>query len=201
MLLIASKRLSKGSSGCDGVSGEDETRKLLKIREDLDRRIGRLTGEIEDLRKAIAEIDKTIVRQGFRQPVPAKVEAAPVVEEDTDGGSSVKSKGGTTLGHMQVEGDVIVFTPIESLGFTVTIPPFQSFFLERVLGNMKATDEAKAVGGEALPGEALSFDVATDGERIVSVVIKNYGGERRLREIQSSLRWAFDKMYEKLTQA
>ena len=102
---------------------------------------------------------------------------------------------------MQVEEKVIVFTPVESLGFTVTIPPFQSFFLERVLGNMKATDEAKAARGEAIPGEALSFDVATDGERIVSIVIKKYGGERRLREIQSSLRWAFDKMYEKLIQA
>jgi hypothetical protein len=46
----------------------------------------------------------------------------------------------------------------------------------------------------------LSFEVATDGERIIGITIRNYGGERRLREIQSSLRWAFDKMYEKLTQ-
>ncbi len=28
--------------------------------------------------------------------------------------------------------------------------------------------------------------------------MRNYGGERRLREIRSSLRWAFDKMYEKI---
>jgi hypothetical protein len=95
---------------------------------------------------------------------------------------------------------MIVFSPVESLAFTVSIPPFQSFFLERVLGNMKATDEAKDSSGETPPGETLSFEVATDGERIVDITIKNYGGERRLREIQSSLRWAFDKMYEKLNQ-
>jgi hypothetical protein len=183
------------------VSGEDETRKLLKIREDLDRRIGRLTVEIEDLQKAIAEIDKTIVRQGFRQPLPAKMEGKPIIERDVDGGTSIKSKGGITLGHMEVEEDVIVFNPIESLYFTVSIPPFQSFFLERVLGNMKATDEAKVAGGEALPDKVLSFEVVTDGERIIGITIRNYGGERRLREIQSSLRWAFDKMYEKLSQA
>ncbi len=201
MLLIGSTRLSKRSSGCGDVSGEDETRKLLKIREDLDRRIGRLTVEIEDLQKAIAEIDKTIVRQGFRQPLPAKTETKPIIEEDVDGGTSIKSKGGITLGHMEIEEDVIVFSPIYSIGFTVSIPPFQSFFLERVLGNMKATDEAKAAGRETLPEETLSFEVATDGERIVGITIRNYGGERRLREIQSSLRWAFDKMYEKLAQA
>jgi hypothetical protein len=182
------------------VSGEDETRKLLKIREDIDRRIGRLIVEIEDLQKAIAEIDKTIVRQGFRQPLPAKMEAKPVIEEDGEGGTSIKSKGGITLGYMEAEEDVIVFKPVPNIGFTVSIPPFQSFFLERVLGNMKATDEAKAAGGEALPGEALSFEVTTEGERIMGITIRNYGGERRLREIQSSLRWAFDKMYEKLAQ-
>jgi hypothetical protein len=183
------------------VSGEDETRKLLKFREDLDNRIRRLEGEIGDLQKAIAEIDKTIVRQGFRKPVPPKDEERPVVEDEGDGRISVKSKNGTTLGHLQVEDEMIVFNPVNSLVFTVSIPPFQSFFLERVLGNMKATDEGKAAGGEVPPGEVLSFEVATDGERITSITIRNYGGERRLREIQSSLRWAFDKMYEKLDQA
>ena len=182
------------------MSGEDETRKLLKIRGDLDARIHRLEEEIGDLRKAIAEIDKSIVRQGFRQPVPPKVEAKPVVEEGGDGGMTIKSKDGTTLGHLQVEEEMLVFNPIESLAFTVSIPPFQSFFLERVLGNMKATDEGKIAGGETPPGEGLSFEVETDSERIVGITIRNYGGERRLREIQSSLRWAFDKMYEKLTQ-
>jgi hypothetical protein len=182
------------------VSGEDETRKLLRVREDLDDRIRRLEVEMGDLKKAIAEIDKSIVRQGFRQPVPPKREIRPVVEDEGDGGMSVKSKDGTTLGHLHVEEEIIVFNPLDSLAFTVSIPPFQSFFLERVLGNMKATDEGKAAGGDIPPGEVLSFEVATEGERIVGITIRNYGGERRLREIQSSLRWAFDKMYEKLTQ-
>ena len=66
------------------VSGEDETRKLLKFRGDLDARIRRLEEEMGDLRKAIAEIDKSIVRQGFRQPVPPKVKAKPVVVEEGD---------------------------------------------------------------------------------------------------------------------
>ena len=182
------------------MSGEDETRKLLKIRGDLEDRIRRLEVEIGDLKKAIVEIDKSIVRQGFRQPVPPKVEVKPVVEDEGDGRMSVKSKDGATLGHLQVEEEIIVFNPVESLAFTVSIPPFQSFFLERVLGNMKATDEGKVAGGEVLPSGVLSFEVATEGERIVGITIRNYGGERRLREIQSSLRWAFDKMYEKLTQ-
>ena len=42
------------------MSGEEETRKLLKIREDLERKIERLENEINDIKTAISEIDSTI---------------------------------------------------------------------------------------------------------------------------------------------
>ena len=179
------------------VSGEDEMRKLLEIRQNLDNNIRELEGEIRDLRKAIAEIDRSIVRQGFRNPVPPKIETQ---LDSEDKGISVKSKDGVTLGYMRIDDEIILFKPVESLAFTISIPPFQAFFLERVLGNMKATDEAKAAGGETPFGEVLSFEVETDSDRITGITIRNFGDERRLREIQSSLRWALDKMYEKLIQ-
>ncbi len=184
------------------MSSEDDTRKLLRIREDLERRRARLQVEIEDLSRAVAEIDRSIVRQGFRKPVPAPERARPPVEEDEEEGgrSSVKSKDGITLGFLGAEEDVIVFEPLSVLGFTTPIPPFQSFFLERVLDNMRATDEGRANQGEIAPDQVLSYEVATEGDRITRITIRNYGGERRLMEIRSSLRWAFEKMYEKLRQ-
>ena len=185
------------------MSSEDDTRKLLRIREDLERRRARLQVEIEDLSRAVAEIDRSIVRQGFRKPVPAPERARPPVEEDEEEGgrSSVKSKDGITLGFLGAEEDVIVFEPLSVLGFTTPLPPFKSFFLERVLDNMRATDEGRANQGEIAPDQVLSYEVATEGDRITRITIRNYGGERRLMEIRSSLRWAFEKMYEKLRQS
>jgi len=188
--------------GGEFLSGEVETRKLLKFREDLEDRIGRLQAEVEDLRKAVAEIDRQIVRQGFRQPVPTA--ARPATSAGTDLGeedqSSVKSKDGEILGTLRVDETEIVFEPRDDLVFVTSIPPFQSFFVERVLDNMRSTDEGRVTAGEIHADEILSYEVETDGERILQVVVRNYGGERRLREIQSSLRWAFEKMHEKLGQ-
>ena len=185
------------------MSSEEETRKLLKIRGDLEKRRARLQVEVDDLRMAIAEIDRSIVRQGFRQPISAPAGAKQSVEEDDEEGGriSVKSKDGITLGFLRTEEKVIVFEPLTVLRFTTVIPPFQSFFVERVLDNMRSTDEGRANQGESPPDEVLSFDVATEGDRITSITIRNYGGERRLMEIRSSLRWAFEKMYEKLGQS
>ena len=64
------------------MSTEDETKKLLKIREDLVSRIERLQEETEDLRRATAEIDGLIVRQGFRQPVPTQTRKVTDSEDD-----------------------------------------------------------------------------------------------------------------------
>jgi hypothetical protein len=182
------------------MSSEEETRKLLGIREDLEGRISRLQVELDDLRTAMAEIDKYIARQGFRQPTPVRVERPQPEEEDLLDSVSVRSKDGTVLGHISVEEDEVFFTPREGMSFTTSIPPFQSFLVDRVLENMRATDEGRVTEGELSPEEVLTYEVSTEGDRIAGVKVRNYGGERRLREIQSSLRWTFDKMYEKLRQ-
>ena len=182
------------------MSSEDETRKLLKFREDLKNRTQALQEEISDLQKAVQAIDKQIVRGGFRQPTATRPRPTEKVESVEDDPSSVKSKNGTTLGSLRIEADEIVFEPVSGLVFNALIPPFQSFFIDRVLENMKTTDEERVARGESSPNDALDYEVVLEGERIVRISIRNYGGERRLREIHSSLRWAFDKMYDKLKQ-
>jgi hypothetical protein len=199
------------------MSTESDIRKLLKIRADLEDRVDQLQTEIDDLKVAMSEIDKAIVGQGFRQPssggfqamkLPeakpeeprpqeAKAQEAKTPEPVTDG-SSIQAKDGTNLGKVQLTDDTIIFTPREGLNFTISTPPFQSFLLDRVLANMKTTDEARAATGEITPEQVLSFTVEADGEVIRLLTIRNYGGERRLREIQSSLRWSLDKMYDKM---
>jgi hypothetical protein len=183
------------------LSSEDETRKLLKFREDLKNRTQALQEELSDLKKAVQEIDRQIVRSGFRQPTPTRVypiEKNESVEDDE--WSSVKSKNGTTLGSLRIEDGEIVFEPVSGIFFNTSIPPFQSFFIDRVLMNMKAMDEERVARGEASLDDILDFEVVLEGERIERISIHNYGGERRLREIHSSLRWAFDKMYDRLRQ-
>jgi len=176
------------------MSAEPEIRKLLEIRDELKAKVERLQVELDDMRKVMAEIDKAIVKQGFRQPTPEPEQVKP----QEGGGSSIQAKDGTVLGRLAIDADTIVFTPREELGFLTSIPPFQSFLVDRVLANMRSTDEDRATRGEIDSKDILSYDVQAEGETIRSLVVHNYGGERRLREIQSSLRWSFDKMYDKL---
>lgn len=181
---------------------EDEARALLRIRDELERRIMRLQRELEDSRRALALIERRIVRGGFQRPIAAEGGEAPdelgEVEGEAEEGVSIRGRDGTLLGRLRVEGRDVYFYPREDLPFTESIPPFQAFLIERVLAGMRASDEGRASRGEISPDDVLSFEVSTEGGRLKMVAIHNYGGERRLREIQSSIRWAFEKMYEKL---
>jgi hypothetical protein len=197
------------------VSGENEIKKLLRMRADLEERVIGLQLEISDLQSAMSEIDKAIVLQGFRQSSsgfqPAKISETakketkieipkppstePVIERD--GSQSIQAKDGTVLGSLRVTEDTITFKPRSEFKFMTSTPPFQSFLIERVLQNMRTTDEQKATLGELDPTQILEYSVNLDGEEIKGVVVRNYGGERRLREIQSSFRWSLDKMYDK----
>jgi hypothetical protein len=209
---------------------EYDTKKILKFRESMEQRVQELQAEIHDLQKAMEELDKLIVNTGFRtfttedsqqseektedvtKPVSKDV-IEPVTEDATKNVTevveeveseeeqiSITSKDGTVLGTMNVQDHTIIFTPSTSFDFNLDIPPLQSFLIERVLDNMRKTDQERSTNGELDPGEILEYKVQEEDGKLTQLSIHNYGGERRLREINSSLRWTFDKMYDKITQ-
>jgi hypothetical protein len=170
----------------------EDTRMLLKFREDLEKSIERLQVEIRDIRKAIAEIDKLIVQDGFRQP---RLRKDGDREDEIE--ASIKAKDGTVLGSLQVYNKRIVFLPRKDLDLSVSTPPFQSFLIDRVLANMRSSDEIRAARGEINFQDIFNYEVLSEGEELQKLIIRNYGGERQLSEIKSGLRWTLDKMYQK----
>ena len=198
---------------------ENETKKLLGFKASLETRLREIEQEMSDIRTALEEINGLLVTTGFRTfstpttsspiHVPKQEPVTPEPEDETpttvplspppgDDQISVTGKDGTLLGTIIVEEMELEFTPSDVFQFTTDIPPFQSFLLERVLDNMRRTDQERASDGKLDPQEILEYTVETDGDRITKLSITNYGGERRLRELNSSLRWTLDKMYDKL---
>jgi len=197
------------------LSEEQETKRLLQFRETMEQRMAELEAEAADLRAAMAAINKMIVAEGFRtptapkaapQPKPRTETPQPTPQADTlqpesfEEGMSITSKDGAVLGRMNVEGKDLLFEPQPEYEFKTDIPPFQSFLVERVLANMSSTDRERAADGEIDQSEILEYEVKEEDGVLKELHVRNYGGERRLREINSSLRWTFDKMYDKIRQ-
>jgi hypothetical protein len=87
--------------------------------------------------------------------------------------------------------------PDESKNFSVNTLPFSNFLLEKVFAKMQEKD-SELVRANQLPADKVfSYNLVKEGDLIREITIQNVDDER-LKELKSSIRWTFEKMYEKM---
>jgi len=121
------------------------------------------------------------------------------IETDAEPGSisALKSVNGELLADFRVDNGSLHVVPAEGKDFSVNTPPFNQFFVQRVLLKMQERDSELAKSGQLTPDKILCFDIVRDGDVIREIVIRNFDSDR-LRELKSSIRWTFEKMLEKM---
>lgn len=178
----------------------EEVKKLLEAKAKIEKRIKELEEELGYLRPALSLIDAKIAEESFKRaevliaPPEAPVAPAPVYKQTVP----IRSKTGMLLATMNVGDNVVKIVPEESISFNVNTPPFKAFFIDRVLQGMVVRDEEEVKMGRMAPDKAFSYKVNQEGDILKEILISNFNDPRRLREIQTSLRWTLERMYEKM---
>lgn len=188
----------------DWEKGLDEEilSKLMDLRSYLEKRLKELEEESERLKTLSKIVEEVVISKSFKvaetlQPVPPK-EEPPIPTSEPAESIPLKTSQGVLLADMFITPQNVRIVPVEALTFSVNTPPFQTFFISRILESMKVKDDEAVRQGEFLPEQALSYDVVTEGDVIREVAVRNYGDERRLMEIKSTCRWTLEKMYERI---
>jgi len=197
---------------------EDKMRKMAELRTTLERRVKELQTELEQLRALLDFINSTLLEKGFKKPeivksaapVPMTEEFAPpsppspMTAETTPSflehaqAIPIKTATGELLANLYMDEDSMRLVIAQDKEFTVDIPPFMAFLVERVLAKMQEKDRESAGAGEIPPDKILSYEMIKDGDVIRELTIKNIGPDRA-RELKSTIRWTLEKMYEKLS--
>ncbi|MEN3064001.1 MAG: hypothetical protein ABC518_05055 [Candidatus Methanosuratincola petrocarbonis] len=129
------------------------------------------------------------------RPQPVKEPAQEIGEEEQP--FPIKSKTGEDLGTIFVGRSWVRIVPAPNLHLNVRTPPFQTFFIDRVLGEMRRKDEMAVDAGSKDPMSIIEHSLVLDGEILREIRINNLDDDSRLREIRSSIRWTFERMLEK----
>ena len=103
------------------------------------------------------------------------------------------------LADVEVYENEMIITPLID---APNVPPFSSFFIERVLGEMRDKDENLRAEGMIDPDAVISWDVDEKDGLIRQVVIRNIGYDAytkktRAREISSAMRWSLSRIKER----
>jgi hypothetical protein len=188
---------------------------LVAFKEKLEKRLEALDAEIKETKTTLETVDTILLEKGFNRGDIKEVAQAPeestfqdertLVEEEKAPISQaqepesvipLKTANEETLAIIYVEKDELHVLPDENKKFSTKTPPFSNFLVERILARMQEKDNELVRMGQLTPEKMFAYNIVLEGDLIREILFKNVD-EERLRELKSSIRWTFEKMYEK----
>ena len=177
---------------------EENVEILAELKSSIEKEIERKQEEVNKLKRFLKAIDAFLVKDSFKtaDKLTGKIEEAQVeIEGET---ISIKS-GSIELATMHIENNDIRIIPEPEHQFDPELPPFESFFVKRIISNMKEEDQAKVEAGELTKEDVFNFEVEIEDGILKEIIIRNTGSQERVNEIRRTIRWTLEKMWEKKT--
>jgi hypothetical protein len=190
----------------------EKMKALVTFKKKLENRLEDLDAEIKEVTAMLETVNQMLLEKGFKRgdmkeipqqskEIPAvvvtreKVTISPVQEPESV--IPLKTLNEEPLAIIYVEKNSLHVLPDESKSFSVNTPPFNHFLVERILARMQEKDSELVRMGQLTSDKMFAYNIVREGEFIREIIIKNVD-EERLKELKSSLRWTFEKMYEKM---
>ena len=111
-----------------------------------------------------AEVEKTITDDGVRE----------INEAESKHSRSQIAINGKIIANTIVTSEQVSIILEDGIGLTSEIPPFRSFFVERIIGEMKKSDNKLVENGEINEESVINCIINNNGESIREIIIKNY---------------------------
>jgi hypothetical protein len=195
---------------------EDEVKKAAEMREWLEEKIAETETELSRLRDMQSIVDSVLRKTSFvpatelrsyNQPT-SKSQAgesnvkselqAPVAKSGAEESRELRrAKDGKLMATAAITNEKILVIPSPEVRVSQTIPPFQNFFINRIVKGYETKDQELVSSGKLDTQQALKFGVEETDGVITKVTIENYREKARLNEILNTINWAFTKMLEK----
>ena len=182
-----------------------EIRALLELRTQLGEELDRLKERIEQLEEFIQALDSTISQGSFttadvameaaaRTPEMTPTEALAATGEPRNIVVLNKS-GDLELATIEVIEQNLRVVPADHAVYNITRGAFARFFVQDILGKFQQEDRHRVENGEIEWADTFEFEIKSDDKILDEIVVKNFGDESRLEEIQRTLRWTLEKIY------
>ena len=172
---------------------EDRIKDILEVKERLAVEIQKHKEEIELLEKNLALINSMLKEQSFTK---ASSLTNTTVQKNDYSIPIKKNTDGSLIGNAHVTSDQVTVVLDNTVNLKEDMHPFKSFFLERIIGEMKKKDIAELEKGSITEDNIINCLINKDGSSLREIIIKNYRQKERVNEIISTLTWSFSKMIE-----
>ncbi len=197
---------------------QEKMKSMIAFKKRLDDQLERLNVELKEVQDTLDTVNSILLEKGFKRgdiktvtvvaesvplpkevvlPKPAVEQSKPTVVVESETVIPLKTMAEEPLALMYFEKQTIHVMPDETKKFKITIPPFSNFLVEKVFAKMQEKDKELVRLGQLASDKMFNYNIVKEGDLIREIIIKNVDDER-LKELKSSIRWTFEKMYEKM---
>ena len=186
---------------------DEQIQKMLELKESIIDKMAKHQDELDFLQKNLDVLDVVLKGSSFtkasslprstepvtKEPEEEKIE---VKEEKSESIQIKKNKDGEVIANAFVTPEKISIILNEGIGLTDEIPPLRSFFIERIIGEMKKIDSTDVKNGKIDENSVIDCIINKNGPAIREIIIKNYRLKERLDEIINTATWSLTRMLE-----
>ena len=193
---------------------EEQVKEIVSLKESLIEQIDRHQESIEMLEKNVTVLDLFLKDSSFTKA--SQLETKKVVSQDDsktvvnqdDSKNEVKPEENSIPIKRGNDGKIIAnafITPEQvsiildnEIIINADTPPFKSFFLDRIIGEMKKKDSIEAENGKIQKESIIDYIINKNGSDIREIIIRNYRQKERVNELINTAGWSLTRMLENI---
>jgi len=174
---------------------DEQIRDILELKEDLSEKIIKYKEQIEKLEKNISVLDTILKQSSFTKASDLTRNAPKTIKQERKI-AITKSSDGTIIANAFVTKEQVSIILENNVTVDTKTPPLKTFFIDRIIGEMKKNDIKQVEDGKIKNHEIIDCMINDNGSRIREIIIKNYRQEERVDEIINTATWSLTRMIE-----
>jgi len=176
---------------------DEEIRNILELKEEITEKIVKCQEQIEKLEKSLSAVDTILKQSSFTK-------ASEIISNSSDTKKEAnrvsipitKNSDGTIIANAFVSDDKVSIILEENVTLSSETPPLKTFFIERIIGEMKKKDGQEVQSGKIGRDDVIDCIINNSGSAIREIIIKNYRQKERVDEIINTATWSLTRMIE-----
>jgi len=190
---------------------EEQVKKIVALRENMLQQIDKHQEGIEMLEKNITLLDEFLKDSSFTKASQLEIKNESKMVENNEELEHVEPKhvessipikrgnDGKIIANAYVTPDQVSIILDKQVIINADTPPFKSFFLDRIIGEMKKKDSTEAENGKIQKESIIDYIINKNGTDIREIIIKNYRQKERVTELINTAGWSLTRMLENIS--
>ena len=179
---------------------DEQIRDMLELKEELTEKIIKYKEQIEKLERNISVLDTILKQSSFTKASELTRNAAKAIKQERKV-AITKNSDGTTIANAFVTNDEVSIVLEDNVTLdqerkVAETPPLKSFFIDRIIGEMKKKDIQQVESGKIKKDDVINCIINNSGSKIREIIIKNYRQKERVDEIINTATWSLTRMIE-----